>query len=305
MENKFELGGSAEAIIQQDAFLFQYPLRSIKVPFRDIYGYYIYPFLKDKFLLVIAYNAGKKTRRLNIPLDASVKEAFMDQIQALSPASANLLHMEKKQALRTMGAKDQIAFTVMILLGVVMPAIFIGLFFPALWHGIFDSSLTQTSIEDIYAGKSPDSNYISFDAVLGNKSVVITEASYRRTSRDMWLRSETRNGYYPLYPQGWEQGQPVRAVLLVREQDKASVAAQQGQPIKISGLIRNILWEGLSTSNANILADHIDSPVENPILVEYQSDPQADLQQALFFMSIIMGIIFVILIGMFFRGRWK
>jgi hypothetical protein len=119
------------------------------------------------------------------------------------------------------------------------------------------------------------------------------------------LSTETRNGYYPLYPRGWQQGQPVKAVLLVREQDKDSVAAQQGQLVKIKGLIRNILWEGLSASSANTLGKHIDSPVDNPILVEYQSDPQAGLQQALFIMYIIMGVVIVSLTGMFFLGRRK
>ena len=300
MEKKFTLTGSMDAVIQKDAFLFEAPLRTIIVPFQDICGYYIYPFMKDNFVLVIAYHVGEKTRRLNLVVEAPVKEEFMEQVQALSPASANLLHMDKKRALRAMGAKDQITFTILFLLGVVVPVIFIGVFFPLLWHGILDSNLAPTSLSAIYAGKLPDSNYISFDAVLGDNSVVISKTRY--SGRNAQNSSTTRNEYYPLYPEGWEQGQPVKAVLQVHEQDKASAKALQGQPVRIDGLIRNILWEGISTSSANTLGDHINSPVENPILVEYRSSPKADLKEALFYMFIILGIIVVILIGMFF---WK
>ena len=55
MENRITLGGGIEAVIQEDAFIFKAALNSKKVPFRDISGYYIYPFMQDKFLLVIAY----------------------------------------------------------------------------------------------------------------------------------------------------------------------------------------------------------------------------------------------------------
>jgi hypothetical protein len=304
MEKKFELGSGTEVVIQSDAFLFVWALRNKKVLFQDICGYYIYPFMKDKFVLVIAYTAGEKTKRLNLVLDAAVQEEFMEQLQALSPASANLLHMEKKQALRTMGAKDQITFTILMLLGVVVPTILLVMFSPLLWHGLVDSHLAQTSLTELYAGQFPDSNYISFDVVLGDKSVVITKTRFSGsgTSRN---RTIIRNGYYPLCPQGWEPGQPVKAVLLVREQDKASAKAQQGQPVRLSGLVRNVLWEGLSSSSAETLGDHLDSPVENPILVEYRSSPKADLKEALFFMSIIMGIVVVILTGMFFMKKRK
>lgn len=303
MGKTYQLSGSIKVEVQEDTFIFHYPLQSRKVPSQDIYGYYIYPFLKGQFLLVIGYTVGQKRKRLNIPLDASLKEEFMVKLQALSPASANLLDKSKKEALRSMGARDQVTFSILIILGVIMPAILIGMYFPVLWHGIFDSRLATTSIEDIYSGNLPDSNYISFAVILENNGIITTETQYRPGSNGMLFRSKNKMGYYPLYPQGWQQGQPVKVVLLVRERDMATAAEQIGQTTNITGLIRNILWEGLSSSNAIRLGNHINSPVDAPILVEYRSDPKTDLQEAFFIMYILVGVMVVILIRMFFRGR--
>jgi hypothetical protein len=295
MKQIHQLEPMLSAEITESEVIFVWPLRKKKVSLQSITGYYAYPFLEGKSLLIIAYHKGGKVSHLNIMMDNMAAPPFLQDFQTHAPAAANLLHHNKKDAFQLLGKSDpaQQAFWGVVILSTV---IIVAIHFPVLWHGLFDNTLTQTTIEEIYAGKIPDSNYLSLTANLGKIGLVVRE--YENMGR-----TRTEKGYYPLLPSDWKEGQPIKAVLLVDHNFLSLIAEKKGTRTDYTGIIRNILWEGLPSGRASQLEQLIKSPLENPIIIDYQANPHSELYEALLRMAILQGIVIALGLSLVAWGK--
>lgn len=283
MKLTHQLEHNFRAEISETELTFIWQLRTKKVSLQSITGYYAYPFLPEKSLLIIAHRSGRTISHFNVMMDTQAAPSFLQDLQSHAPAAANLLHLKKKDALQLLGKSDptqKVFWSVMILSAVIIAAIH----FPGLWHGFVDTTLTQTTIEEIYAGKIPDSNYISLTANLGKNGLDVWE--YENMGR-----TRTRKGYYPLLPRDWQEGQPVRAVLVVDHDFLSPIAENKETRTDYTGIIRNILWEGLPSGRASQLEQLIKSPLEHPVIIDYQANPHSELYDALVMMAILQGIV--------------
>ncbi len=266
MVETYRLSQHNEAEIRDNTIYLKVGIRKFEIPFNDIIGFYRYHLIKNDDLLVFFYRLGEKIKKMQTILDRSTPQPFVDELVARAPDNANLMHMSKKEALKTLGMRDGV-ITGFLGLAVILPIVLVGVFFPQVWHFVFDSKLVHTTIEEMYEGNLPDSNYLTFTGKLKDEGMIVSYKPWSITTRNKhWLEK----GFFPIVPDNWQQGDPIKVVLMIdRAYNLKAIAGKVGQQIKFRGMVRNILWERFRWSSwMDDLAEQEQSPVENPVVME-------------------------------------
>lgn len=263
--------------IQDGTLRIEHSLRSVSVPLKEIIGFHRYMNFGMDTLVVASGSPGGKVKSEVILLGRNnVPEAFVEELIAHTPRSANLLHLPKKEALRKMGVAGRVN-TAMIVVGILILLLAGGCFYPQIYHGINDRELVAVSVEDIYAGALPSSNFINLTTRLSAAPLLVSYQKWWSISGAFF--EEHRKGFYPIVPNDWKQGDPVKMVLMVDGGYALNnIAPNEGREIAIQGVIRNVLWERFYWSGSmDAFSRHVKSPVEDPIVVEYNSRPLAEM----------------------------
>lgn len=274
MKYQFYHGSGA---IQDGTLRIEHSLRSVSLPLKEIIGFYRYMSFGMDTLIVASGSPGDKVKSEVILLGRdNVPEAFVEELVAQAPSSANLLHLSKQEALRKMGVAGRVN-TAMIVAGILILLLAGGGFYPQVYHGITDRELVAVSVEDMYAGALPSSNFINLTTRLSDAPLLVSYQKWWLISGGRFERH--RKGFYPIVPNDWKQGDPVKMVLMVDGGYALdNIAHDEGQEIAIQGVIRNVLWERFYWSGSmDAFSRHVKSPVEDPIVVEYNSRPLAEM----------------------------
>lgn len=266
MVENFRLSQHNEAEIRDETIYLKVGIRKFEIPFNDIIGFYRYHLTDNEDLLAISYRLGEKVKKMQTLLDRSTPQPFFDELVARAPDNANLMHMLKKDALKTIGLRDGVK-TGLLGVAVILPIILVGLFFPQIWHAVFDSNLAHTSLEEMYKGNLPDSRYITFKGRLKDTGLVI---SYRQWSTSSLNRTWRKKGFFSIVPDDWQPGDPIKVVLMVDGGYYLKlISGRIGQQIEFRGRVRNVLWERFRWSSwMDDLGEQEQSPVENPVVIE-------------------------------------
>ncbi len=263
--------------IQDGTVRIEHSMRSVSVPLTEIIGFYRYTNFGMDTLIIASDSPGGKVKSEVILLGRdNVPEAFVEELVAQAPRSANLLHLPKREALRKMGVAGRVK-TAMIVTGILIVLLAAGCFYPQMYHAIIDRELVAVSVEDVYAGALPSSNFISLTTRLSPAPLVVSYQKWWTISGLMFEKHQ--KGFYPIVPNDWKQGDPIKMVLMVDGgYALENIAPNEGQEIAIQGIIRNVLWERFYWSGSmDAFSRHVKSPVENPIVVEYNSRPLAEM----------------------------
>ncbi len=281
MEYPYKLDDNNKAAIDNGILFIHSGLRKLEIPFADISGYYRYETFGNKYVLAIAGAApGGKRKKWSIILNPkeSGSQTFLNEFMVHAPKSANLLHLGKKQALKRLGMGDQIKAGI-IVVSIIMLLAAVGIFFPQFWHSIFDAKRTPATIEELYQGAPLQSGYLSVPVTLGEKPLVVNYRKWSLSQKTSIFGEKRKKGFYPIVPENWQQGDPVKVVLLVDGAYRlGEIAKYEGKEITISGVIRNILWEKFYWSSyMDALSEEKQSPVvKNPIVIDYGTTPSGD-----------------------------
>ncbi len=281
MEYPYKLDDNNKAAINNGILFIHSGLRKIEIPFADIRGYYRYETIGNKYVLAIAGSvSGGKKKKWNIVLNPkeSGSQTFFNELIAHAPESANLLHLEKKQALKILGMNDQIKVGI-IVVSIIMLVVVVGMLLPQFWHSIFDAKLTPATVKELYQGSPLQSGYLSVPLTLGEKPLVVNYRRWSLPRKALTFRERRKKGFYPIVPKNWRQGDPIKAVLLVDGAYRlGKIAKYEGKGITISGVVRNILWEKFYWSSyMDDLSREKKSPVvKNPIVIDYETTPSGD-----------------------------
>lgn len=73
--------------------------------------------------------------------------------------------------------------------------------------------------------------------------------------------------YYPVVPQGWQPGQPVHFVVQAWGCD-LNEAIGEAKPVITRGVVRDVLWEGLSSDVQRLLVEQGVPLAPDAVLVE-------------------------------------
>ncbi len=293
MELKYKFHNGS-GVIENDTIFLQYALRKESYPLKEVVGLYRYKsFGMDTLVVASGLPGGKIKSELILLGRENVPEAFIDELVAQAPKSANLLHLPKKEAFKKMGIAGKMRYS-MIAVFILTFLIICGYFSPQIYHGIMDRHLVPVSVEDMYAGNSLSSNFVSVNAHLPTSPLIVSYTKWWSSSRPFFERR--KKGFYPIVPGDWKQGDPIRMVLMVDGGfELKNIALHEDKDITVQGIVRNVLWERFFWSGSmENLSRHAKSPVEHPIVIEYNTRPVYEmvwyLGGTLFFIILFLSI---------------
>lgn len=203
---------------------------------------------------------------------------------------------DERQALRRMGVRDTPWWPMLLLLAPLLVGVSL---LPRLLHGL-DFGEERVSITSLARGRVP-----------GSRNVVITGARARlgesvevTTSRTQGNRatSATRT-LVPLVPPTWDRSQPVHALLEVSDISSSEEAALE-RATKFHGVVRDVLWEGLSDEDREYLTVEAGLKLSDDVrLVEYRANPRYDLAVFLGATGVSLLVVLAMGTGLWLRKR--
>ncbi len=281
---QYQLAPMLKAELTEEEIMLKQGLRTWRIPVRKLVGIYLYDYIQMR-MLVLGYNNGDKIKKVQLPVDPFQAKPFMEALLNLAPPEANLLSLEKKEALSRMGVSDMSKTAPLIILAVLFALVAVPMF-PTLVHGFWDTSKTTVDLASLYQGTAPSSNYIHVKGRLAEMGVTET-TEYTKNGR---VTNTVETDYIPLLPPNWKQGQPIKVVLEVSEDDVSAMSDKMGQTVEVDGMIENLLWEGVPGDVLDYMAKQQASPVEGAIVIAYNSHP-ADYR---FLSYIVFGVVVLI-----------
>ena len=223
---------------------------------------------------------------------------FVDAILALRP-DIDLRGLPEKTALKKMGAANHDLIGLVIMVFILPTIIGVGLL-PKLVHGI-EFGQERISLTSIAKGKTPRSHNV---LITGARAKLSESIEVTTTTKKGGVETGATTKYFvPLVPNGWEKDQPVHVILETDEMNSADEAKLE-RATKFSGVVRDVLWEGLSSDDREYfvkdaglkLSDHVK-------LVEYRANPQFDLLVFLGATGLTFVIMLAIATGMWLKKR--
>lgn len=222
-----------------------------------------------------------KIFRFNANVGDPEFKRFLDTIAHYRP-DADLRQYDSKTAHRMMGATNTMA-----IIPVVMTALFTlgALLFVLPWlvHGI-DSGHADVTVSQL---ADPEFSPESRNVTVRDGKFLIDSALQIETTSDSGTTIEWA---IPLVPPDWKAGDPVPVVLKTHELS-ASEASALDPEAGIDGVLRNALWEGLPSDEADYLSNNENLDLEHVVEIEYQADTTMEM-----FLGLgIVGFVFVLM----------
>lgn len=223
-----------------------------------------------------------KIYRANANMGDAEFRRFVDTLAHYRP-EADLRRYDSQTAHRMMGATN-----VSAIVPIVMTALFtlgaLIMVMPWLIHGIDGGHAEVTVAQLGDAGFSPDSRNIT---VKQGQFLIDAALQIETTSEG----STTVEWAIPLVPEDWETGDPVHVVLKTHELS-AEEAVGLDPAAGVDGVLRNVMWEGLPSDEADYLRNNNGITLaEDAVEIEYQADTSLELYLGIG----LVGFIFVLM----------
>lgn len=255
----------------------------------------------NETVLVLALKTGRKAKVIRVSSNPSDK-GFLDLVQTLStmrPAS-DLRGWKKREAYKRMGLRWIHPVAIWLVLAGV-PALVGCALAPQLVHGL-DFGLQPISLNQ-FTKKTPMSsrNVIVTEARAAlDEAVEVTRASYLALP----FRSGNEVSYLiPLVAPRWNKQTPVGVILLTDDMDAQQDEYLQ-QTTEFRGIVRNVLWEGVSAKDRAYLEQKAGIKlVGDVMLVQHMANPRYDLLLFCVGVGISFAAALLVTIGVRLRQR--
>lgn len=224
--------------------------------------------------------------------------AFIDAILAARP-DIDLRGLDEKTALKKMGAANHELVGLVIMVFILPALIGVGLL-PKLVHGV-EFGEARISLTSMAKGKTPRSHNV---LITGARAKLSESIEVTTTTKKGGVETGSTTKYFvPLVPNGWEKDQPVH-VILETDELNASDEAKLERATKFSGVIRDVLWEGLSSDDRDYFIQDVGLKLSDDVkLVEHRANPQFDLLIFVGATGLTFVIMFAIATGMWLKRR--
>lgn len=159
-------------------------------------------------------------------------------------------------------------------------------FMPMIVHG-FDSGHRTVHVNDF---ASPDFESRPRNLTVIGRPLLEMAMVHRREQQGVVMRQI----FVPIVSDDWEQGEPVAVFARVDGLDEDAYAAF-AETREITGLLRNIWWEGMRASQREFFTDEIGLEVaESTYLIQTDPKPKRDMILAISFVVLVAFISFVV-----------
>jgi hypothetical protein len=288
-----------EALIDDDELSVRHGLRSHPIRLSRLTHLYLQSLGNVQMLWLVEQRShrGPRTHRIAANAGDPGFLALVESLVAKRP-DIDLRGEDEKQALRRMGVRDRSSWLGVLLL---LAPVLVGVaMLPWLLHGL-DFGEERVSVTSLSRGRVP-----------GSRNVVITGARARlgesvevTTSRTHGARgaAESTRTLIPLVPPSWDRTQPVHALLEVTDMSSSEESAIE-RATKFRGIVRDILWEGLSKEDRAYLTTEAGLKLADDVrLVEYRANPRYDLLAFLGGTGVCLLVVLAMGTGLWLRKR--
>lgn len=241
--------------------------------------------------LLISFAApGGRLKRIRVFSDVGEPafQGFVDAVLAERP-EIDIRHLDRSAAWARMGSKEKDITVMAVLMGAAIVAMTV-MFLPMLIHGL-DRGAAEVPVEVLERGERPETRNVTVQGRPLTDRLVLAEVSTEPPP-------DSVTGWIPLVGQAWTPEQPVRVVLEIRGKGPDELLAT-GERTVFKGMIRDVLWEGLSDRRRRALVERgvlLDGEV---LVIDVGAEPDHDLALAL----TILGLMAMILVGSIFVVR--
>ncbi len=169
---------------------------------------------------------------------------------------------EMERAVKGVNLKALMPYPIALL----VTAVVVFLFIPGFIHGFDSRHLTVDVAELAAPGFESDTRNLT---VKGRPRIDMA-------SVHMWLRDGVTNyeTIFPLVSDGWQQGDPVAVFVRTGKVEEATYDAIEGAE-EITGVLRNILWEGMTGGDEAFFRDEKGLVLTDPTMViDYNANPK-------------------------------
>ena len=288
-----------EALVDGDVLAVKQGVRSHHIRLSRLTHLYLQPRDNVQTLWLVEQRPHRGPRMHRIVANAGDPGFFglVESLVAKRP-DIDLRGQDEKQALGLMGVRDMSwRLGVLLLLAPVVVGVAM---LPRLLHGL-DFGEERVSITSLSRGRIP-----------GSRNVVITGARARlsesvevTTTRTQGARgaAESTRTLVPLVPPAWDRNQPVHALLEISDMSSSEEAVVE-RATKFRGVVRDILWEGLSGEDRAYLTTEAGLKLADDVrLVEYRANPRYDLLVFLGGTGVSVLVVLAMGTGLWLRKR--
>ena len=293
----YQLAMMLKAELSEDEIVFKQGLRTWRVPLRRLVGVHLYNYMQMR-MLVLGWDTGGKIKTLQLPVDPFQAKVFLEKLVGMIPPEADLTALEKKEALSRLGVKDMTFLAPFAVLAVLLVLAVIPLL-PTLIHGFWDTERVAADLEALYRGELPNSNYITVKGRLAEMGVTETTEYTKHGS----VTSTEETDYIPFLPPSWKPGQAIKVVLEVSSHDTNAMNEKMGTEVEVSGMIRNLLWEGADGEVLEYMAKQQGSPTGDTIILALNDKPEDHRLIAYIVISVVFVIFLIVGIAMLVQSR--
>lgn len=235
--------------------------------------------------LILSFAApGGRLKRIRVFSDVG-EPAFQALIDALlsERPEIDIRHLDRSAAFARMGSQERDLTVMAALMGAVLVAMAV-MFLPMLIHGL-DGGAAEVPVEALERGERPDTRNVTVQGRPLVDRMVLAEVETDPPP-------DTVTGWIPLVSPSWTPERPVKVVLELRGKGPDALIAV-GERTVFRGMIRDVLWEGLSDRRRRAFTDQ-GVPLDPEVLViDVGAEPEHDLTLALS----VLGLMALILVG--------
>lgn len=237
----------------------------------------------DELLLSYA-RPGGRLRRIRVFADAG-ESGFATLVDALleKRPDIDIRHLERREAWDRTGSRELDRWVLPGMMALAILALGV-MFAPRIVHG-FDRGEATIDAAALAAGERPDTRNLIVEGRAILDAVLFADQEPDRAA-------EPTTAWLPLVGPDWRPGQPVGALLEVRNRTRGDVLALAEQT-RFEGLLRDVWWEGLENRRRAAFEKRGLTLRPEVALVELGATPASDLAIALG----VVGLLSAMMLG--------
>ncbi|MCE9599435.1 MAG: hypothetical protein K8S54_15830 [Spirochaetia bacterium] len=280
------------ARIEENILKVKQGIRNFELPIQEIQFLYAGKMPPGDFLelIVVTRNASGKEKKFRFYSNEGEPgfSALVDELVRQKPAS-DLRSLAREEALAKLKVADtaKIAFWAVPALVI---AIMFALAFPFLIHGL-DRGNATISVEEFVTGTKTDTRNLTITGMALDQG--LQDTTTRKGKKTVRL-------YFPLIGADWKEGDEVHMVVETGDLSDEQLAEVLSRK-EFTGVLRNVLWEGLSGKNQEFFVKEYNMNLSKEVQLLELDNKGMDL----ILFSIIMGTTIVIMFGVMFYLRRK
>lgn len=236
----------------------------------------------------------KKVLRFSANAGQPGFHAFLQAVLARRP-DVDRRALDEKTAMKMIGAANVELITAMVIFAIAVFGIGFALL-PKLIHGL-DSGHEKVKLAKLIKGYSPSTS-----------NLTITNAKVDTSNTLSLTTVSKRNGietgrstkfFIPLVDEDADEDEPIKVILETPKLADSQLADLE-ESTSIKGMARDVMWEGLGSSQRDWFVDKAHRKLaKDVLLVEYKAEPGGDLTiflVAVGISAVITGIIGVVVV---------